>query len=157
MDTKRCSICGEVKPRTEFYKDATQKSGLQARCKQCQKKMAADWWSRNGGTAYRKHAEYQKAWKNRHKDRRSRIATYGHTRRKYGITIEQFTKMLIDQLGRCAICGVHCVELDVDHCHDAGHIRALLCNPCNRGLAAFRDDPVRLFNAIAYLKKHAEG
>lgn len=157
METKRCPKCCDLKPLSEFHKDARSKDGVQARCKVCQKKIMADWWARNGKEAYKRHAVYQRDWKNQHKDRRSRIATYGHARRKYGVTAQAYADMLVAQNGRCAICGDYAVELDIDHCHVGGVVRELLCNPCNRGLAAFREDPERISAAIKYLKKHSGG
>ncbi len=153
---KRCSRCGETKGRAEFSKDSHAKDGLQSKCRICQRQLAASWWALNGKESYKRHAEYQKAWKNRHKNRRARIAAHGHTRRKYGITEADFSRMVIAQLGQCAICGDRPFELHVDHCHSTERVRELLCDPCNRGLAAFRDNPERLGQAIAYLKKHEE-
>jgi hypothetical protein len=44
--------------------------------------------------------------------------------------------------------------LHVDHCHQTGHVRALLCTGCNSGLGAFRDSPERLREAAAYIEHH---
>jgi 5-methylcytosine-specific restriction endonuclease McrA len=69
---------------------------------------------------------------------------------KYGITFTQYTKMIIDQAGRCAICRKP-ADLAVDHCHKTSKVRSLLCDACNTGLAMFRDDPELLYEAIRYL------
>jgi hypothetical protein len=54
--------------------------------------------------------------------------------------------------GLCAICQTFVGEgLVVDHDHQRGHVRGLLCSPCNLGLGAFADDPARLLTAIRYL------
>lgn len=74
--------------------------------------------------------------------------------KRYGITEEQYQQMLADQGNACAICETpftEGVKVCVDHCHDKKHVRGILCDPCNRGLGAFRDDPDRLQNAINYL------
>lgn len=76
----------------------------------------------------------------------------------YGITLKDYRKMYLEQNGECAIC--HSAKPDsgkkglvVDHCHDKGHVRKLLCFECNTGLGRFRDNPEILANAIEYLKE----
>lgn len=53
---------------------------------------------------------------------------------KYGITPEQYDKMLDAQAGKCLLCQRSDLPLAVDHCHDTGRIRGLLCLPCNGSL-----------------------
>ena len=83
-------------------------------------------------------------------------------RRKYGIDISAYNRMLADQNGCCNICGKpesneikgKVVSLAVDHDHTTGAIRALLCGNCNRGLGLFNDSTDLLDKARAYLKRH---
>jgi hypothetical protein len=56
---------------------------------------------------------------------------------------------------QCVICGSE-EKLVVDHDHQAGKIRGMLCNHCNRGLGHFRDDPLLLEFAAQYLLASAE-
>lgn len=76
---------------------------------------------------------------------------------KYGLTWEQYDEMYEDQEGKCGICGNSLLfdssEIAVDHCHQTGAIRGLLCYGCNLGLGAFRDNPDALRAAIAYLER----
>lgn len=85
--------------------------------------------------------------------------------RKYGISLSDYEEMHAAQDGRCAICSKfekvrHRIakgdvrNLCVDHDHDTGESRALLCGDCNRGLGMFCDDPDLLLKAAAYLQKH---
>lgn len=81
-----------------------------------------------------------------------------HTR--YGIEPGTYAKMLQAQDGVCAICGTDKMgsksRFDVDHSHVTNKVRALLCNPCNRGLGNFMEDPVLLEKAAAYMRKWDE-
>lgn len=56
-------------------------------------------------------------------------------KRKYGITPLEYDNLLIEQGGKCKICGVsykkYNRELSVDHDHITGEIRGLLCQRCN--------------------------
>ena len=86
-------------------------------------------------------------------------------RKQYGITLEDYYKMLEEQNHVCAICGRAEYATDhrsglpralaVDHCHETGKVRGLLCTNCNRGLGKFNDNIERLANAIKYLSKSA--
>jgi recombination endonuclease VII len=74
----------------------------------------------------------------------------------YGITAEDFTRMLAEQDNRCAICGnvfSGPKHTHIDHSHVTGQVRALLCSHCNPGLGHFHDDPVLLQRAIDYLRR----
>lgn len=77
--------------------------------------------------------------------------------RKYGITWDEYLKMRENQGGKCAICGAEIGDvlgnrLYVDHDHDTGKVRGLLCADCNFGLGKFRNDVVLMRKAIAYLE-----
>ena len=75
---------------------------------------------------------------------------------KFGITLEQYNEMLVKQDFRCAVCNKHVSKLkkalDVDHNHETGEIRGLLCMNCNIGLGMFSDNIDNLEEAIEYLK-----
>ena len=81
--------------------------------------------------------------------------------RQYGLTIEQYEQMEEYQDHKCKICG--CVEtsvdknknvrrLAIDHNHETGQIRGLLCSPCNTALGGFKDNIDSLKRAILYLE-----
>ena len=84
-----------------------------------------------------------------------KVASRRRILRRYGLTIEEYDNMLSSQGGVCAICRKACASgrrLSVDHCHITNKIRGLLCDPCNRGLGAFRDDIDRMKAATVYLE-----
>jgi Recombination endonuclease VII len=70
----------------------------------------------------------------------------------YGLSVDQYNDLLRAQHGACAICGNgQSGRLHVDHCHDSGSVRGLLCNRCNRAIGLLGDDPAILRRAISYL------
>jgi len=80
--------------------------------------------------------------------RKSRLKT------KYRLTEEDYTRMLNDQGGVCAICGntnSGGQRLAIDHCHTTNIIRGLLCGRCNPALGLLRDDPAICQAAMGYL------
>lgn len=80
-----------------------------------------------------------------------------HLRKTYGITIEDYDRMLEEQGGRCEICGrlPKKLSLAVDHNHKTGKVRGLLCMRCNRRLVANHSWKL-LQSAANYLKKYGE-
>lgn len=123
--TKACSRCGETKPLESFNRFTRSPDGRQAWCRACKKQ------------AY--HSKY----------------AANQRKRRYGVSDAAYQKALRKQGGTCAICGEPCASgnrLAVDHNHDTGQIRGLLCSSCNVGLGKFRDDERLLWRAIDYLR-----
>ena len=83
----------------------------------------------------------------------------GHLR-KYGITVEEYKNSYKEQNGLCAICGNSPKQkgwrLSVDHNHNTGKFRGLLCGNCNSALGMVDDNIEILQNMITYLNKHKE-
>jgi hypothetical protein len=79
----------------------------------------------------------------------------------FNITLEKYSSLLEKQGGLCAICkgvqvdGYH-KNLAVDHDHETGEIRGLLCNTCNRGLGQFKDNINLMYSATRYLEQALE-
>ncbi len=75
----------------------------------------------------------------------------------YNITIEDWDNMFAKQAGCCEICGIHQsaikTTLCVDHCHNTGKVRGLLCIKCNTAIGSLNDDVSILEKAIKYLEK----
>lgn len=72
---------------------------------------------------------------------------------KYGISADRVAEMVEQQGGLCAICGLG-RPLVVDHDHESGQFRGLLCRQCNAALGMFSDEAARIQAAADYLRKH---
>jgi len=151
MEEKLCRRCGETKPLSEFHKDKQAKDGHYGYCKGCNKTKARAW--------YEKDPEHAKALM---KQRRIDKPEDYHRRNllsKYGLTMEQYAKLLEQQGGVCAICKgeetrAAPVNLAVDHDHETGEVRGLLCSNCNRALGLFKDSAENLEKAARYLESY---
>ena len=78
-------------------------------------------------------------------------------RKKFGISLAEYEALLIKQDSACAICKEpQRKKLAVDHDHQSGAVRGLLCGSCNRGIGLLRDNTCILRNAIDYLHAYSE-
>jgi hypothetical protein len=134
---KVCSKCGLEKTKESFSSRLQNKDGLRSECKVCQ-------------------AEYHKK---RYQDPRvkelGKIASRKFSMKQLGIDQDQIDHFYKLQGNRCAICRVteeeHGKLLALDHNHENGKARGLLCQQCNTGLGNFRDNVGLLTAAICYL------
>lgn len=79
-------------------------------------------------------------------------------RELYGIGIEEYNLILERQGGGCAICGLVTkmrgkVVLVVDHDHETGAVRGLLCNPCNLMMGRYDSDPDFVSRLLGYVQR----
>lgn len=73
----------------------------------------------------------------------------------YGLSLDEWEAMADVQEGRCDICQlVPDRGLVVDHCHDTGRVRSLLCNHCNTALGFARENPDVLRRMADYVERH---
>lgn len=96
-------------------------------------------------------AEYAREWRKKNPG----LVKNNYLRKVYGITLEDYNTMHASQGGKCAICKgeeSNGEALAVDHCHETGRIRGLLCRWCNKMLGLSKDSADVLFAAIQYLK-----
>ncbi|WP_319106068.1 endonuclease VII domain-containing protein [Streptomyces caniscabiei] len=75
-------------------------------------------------------------------------------RRKYGLTEAARDELIASQGGVCCIC-LSAPAVHVDHCHETGRVRGVLCFNCNSGLGLLRDDPDAMNRAADYLEGNA--
>lgn len=106
-------------------------------------KYQREWRAKNPGYAKRKSREYY----DRHPE-----AIRKYNLRKYGLTVEQYDQLYAHQGGRCAACR-RVDDLCVDHNHETGEVRALLCHGCNTALGMLKDDPLRIRALAAYAEQ----
>lgn len=136
---KTCSKCGVLQPVKNFHKDAKRADGLKSNCKTCYSLFHKKYYEENLEKVKTKN---KKMWLNK----------------KYNMSIEQYEELKKQQNYKCAICFSELQEgflSHVDHSHDTGQIRGILCRWCNTGLGNFLDSIENLEKAANYLKKFA--
>jgi hypothetical protein len=144
-DTKRCYGCLLVKPLTGFHRASDRSDGRDNLCGPCSNEKRR---KRRRSPDLRRFADLPE----------SRRFYAGLTRKLKGrLTFEQYQDMLSAQGGVCALCGGvnPRVRLVVDHCHETGRIRGLLCTGCNVALGRLGDTPESLQRVLAYLTSGA--
>ena len=139
--TLRCGTCKQDKHPDAFHRHKGRPSGRHNRCRTC----ASEGRAGKGKSNYVRNT---------------------HLVKTYGITAEQYDEMALFQGGVCAICsrpetaignGGVVKRLAVDHDHETGVVRALLCTKCNVALGAADDSVDRLLAMASYLKEHDLG
>lgn len=134
MKKKKCPKCGETKTLVSFHKNKSVKNGLCCHCRKC-------------------NSIYKKAHYIKNKEKvRARFL-----KRKYGLTIKQYNGILKQQNYKCGICNkpqsICNRKLDIDHNHQTGFIRGLLCRYCNgRLLRYLHDNKNRAVGLVRYLQ-----
>lgn len=132
---KKCSKCNIEKEESSFHKRNNRASGLKSSCKECSKL-----YPKKRTENYMRNYDLMKS---------------------YSISHNEYNRMLALQHGECAICGIKESDLIgrkkylcVDHNHDTGVIRGLICDKCNRGIGLLQDSIDLLEKSILYLKKY---
>lgn len=126
----RCPQCNETEP-TKFYIHKRNSRRTNAYCSDCHKQRCKD----------RYHSK-------------SLIQRRAERASAYGLTADQYLEMYAKQDGRCAICGeIPSTRrgLHIDHCHETGIVRGLLCHGCNIGIGNFKHKKYLMESAIKYI------
>lgn len=141
-------------------------------CKRCQKELPisefplTNYYRKDGtrtpnANCYPCRNELRVSYANENLEQR-RYSNRRATLSKYGLSVEGYNELLESQNGVCAICqqpetfsirGTVC-ELAVDHDHQTGKVRGLLCQHCNTAIGKFKEDPTLIRAAIDYLTLH---
>lgn len=142
--TKICKDCGLTKAVSAFYKAQT-KDGFRSDCKKCSNLRASEW--------NKKNKEKRKAAMEKfHTANPGRAREY-YLKANYNLSNEEYNGLLEQQSGVCAMCGKPCStgkRLAVDHDHNTGAIRGLLCTLCNKYKlgSLTRDDINMIYNYL---------
>lgn len=146
--TKICGRCKEEKPASEFSPDNHIIDGLRSKCKECERQHYYQPGVKERIDENRANWTEEQRRKSRDSSKRSKL------KRQYGLTEEDLKDILEKQDGACAICGGPPGKqgFHIDHNHDTGKVRGLLCGVCNTSLGGFRDSTQVLESAILYLK-----
>lgn len=124
-----------------------------------------EWESLNKGKRNRiRHPEKQRQavakWAaTKTKEYHSLRARKSQLKLSYGLTIDEYDTMLLEQNSSCAICETTTPTgkwkvFAVDHDHTTGDVRGLLCNECNRGIGLLKDNASLLRKAADYLDSY---
>lgn len=136
-----CPKCDQMKESCFFHQNSSRTKGKSVYCIDCR-------------------AKYNKKWTKDNKDKR--IAKIrGNALKKFWPTLtgkqalDEYNKLFELANNKCQICGTNKGQrrLAVDHCHNTGKVRGLLCGLCNTSLGGFSDNKELLQKAIAYLEK----
>lgn len=171
-----CNSCKEIKGVDEFYSCKRIKCGIRPECKKCYaKKESKRYWEmgkRERDSWETKQKRLGKEWvENERKKRREWYRNNPEKTRqmnikaKFGIDSFVFKALLLNQENKCSICG-NLFDFDskkgsrtyphIDHNHETGEIRGVLCGNCNIGIGNFKEDEGFLLNAIFYLKNYPQ-
>lgn len=172
---RRCSRCKDHKPRAAFARNKAMRDRLQAYCRECaaayhQERQVAK------GRNVRPRVEVPEGHKlcrtcgdikphsewTRNRTASDGLATLcksckaaqgraGHLKRQYGITEAERDALIASQGGVCCIC-LAASAAHVDHCHETGRVRGVLCFSCNAALGQFKDRPDAIRRAAAYVE-----
>lgn len=181
---KKCSTCKELKSFDQFRKDSSRKDGMHPVCNFCNSEAQRKWYQNNKNkardNANKNYHENKDEINTKRKEekkwmepeaRAKRKEEYENNKDKHrerswkragmkDMTVFRYNLMFTQQDGCCAICKKHQFEFKrlfcVDHNHDTGEVRALLCDSCNRGLGYFKDSSALLQEGFNYLLKYTE-
>lgn len=181
MHGKRCPSCGQTKPATQFGRNRSRDDGLSFYCLDCNRGRSNAWYRthrRSLGQEVRDHSwvpegfrwcpscqqavphsEYVRktaspsGFGSQCKSCHRTASSDSYFYRTYGMTRRELAELRTAQGDRCAICG-DAEPQHLDHDHETGTIRRLLCQRCNNGLGLFKDDPAVLRAAAEYVEEH---
>ncbi|MGW7549049.1 endonuclease VII domain-containing protein [Streptomyces sp. NPDC054770] len=181
-NAKHCRKCGRDLPPAAFARDRNRRDGLQVHCRECVAEYGAAHYRRRreaiGKTVREKvdvpaghkrcpqcevvkpHSEWERnktssdGWASYCRACRAERNRVSYFKRKYGLTEAERDALIASQRGVCCIC-LSAPAAHVDHCHETGRVRGVLCFSCNAALGQFKDQPEVIRRAAAYVEGNA--
>ena len=139
---KQCTKCNKFLPEDRFYKRTS--GNLRSECITCSKVRAKKVKKKSP----EKTLAYAKSYRERNKSK-LQIKKL----EKYGLTQEEYDKLLETNEGKCHVCDTRSKRsLCIDHSHKDGSIRGLLCTNCNLALGQVKDNVDTLNKMIKYVE-----
>ncbi|MFI1506431.1 endonuclease VII domain-containing protein [Streptomyces sp. NPDC020597] len=177
-ESRRCSRCKRHLPRAAFAGNKAMPDGLQAYCRECSAEYYRQRQEAKGKKVREKvavppghkrcpqcesvkpHAEWEvnksssDGWSSYCRECRAERNRISYFKRKYGLTPKELDALITSQRGVCCIC-LAAPAAHVDHCHETGRVRGVLCFSCNAALGQFKDRPDVIRRAATYVEGNA--
>ncbi|MFH7335351.1 endonuclease VII domain-containing protein [Streptomyces sp. KHY 26] len=176
---KECGKCGRNLPLAAFARDRNRRDGLQVYCRECVAEYGAAHYRRRRqaeGKAVRQkvavpvghkrcpqcrevkpHSEWERnasssdGWASYRRPCRAGRNRAGYPKRAYGLTETERDLRIASRGGVCCVC-LAAPPAHVDHSHETGRVRGVLCFSCNAALGQFKDQPEVIRRAAAYVE-----
>ena len=155
---RTCYKCRKDKKEAEFHKNKSMSGGIAYMCKSCRKRYETQERDK------KQWAKYVKGWRGKQGqdffEKEKIVNRNNKIRRKYNITQDQYEAMSAEQDNVCLICGRTewgtckgtIVRLAIDHDHNTGTVRGLLCRRCNTAIGLMEEDIGLLMSMIEYIE-----
>lgn len=162
----KCGTCKEMLTGDRFYwrKKGRNAGKRVSPCKSCNAEKVRLWCIENRDgrrlIVWKYDEKHRDRLRSYHRKYRAKMTDdqkrAPHLKRMYGMTLREYTTLLLRQGGTCALCPATKARpsggyLCVDHDHNTGAVRGLLCSSCNTAIGLLGDDPKRLLEAAKYL------
>lgn len=147
--TKFCPKC-KNNLETSLFNRANRRDGYQTYCRNCHNTMQREKYKNNPEEKLKRQIRQRKRQSVNPLAKKD-----AELKRLYNISIDDYLAMFKDQNMVCKVCKSECKtknSLSVDHDHNTGKVRGLLCNRCNRAIGMFEDNPDLLIKAAKYLQ-----
>jgi hypothetical protein len=171
---KKCCMCKKDLPLDSFNNNKRTKDGKQTACRKCQKEKYDIYRRAHPEIAYSRNRKFYKNHQlemlKRKSDYIKRIGKDEYRKqyqkhsmtakfKRYGLSEERYHEMREEQGQKCAMCSKSFTDnpksIHIDHCHETGKVRGILCDGCNLFLGRLEspDYKKRVEMAEAYLRK----